>query len=46
MSNTDTQTYPTDLTIEVFADPVSYLALFGIEAEVIVEPSTELATAA
>ncbi len=40
-----TETGATDPT-EVFADPVTYLARFGIEAHLVGEARSELATAA
>lgn len=45
MRTTDTQTPITDTT-EVFTDPVSYLARFGIEASLVEEAQEDLATAA
>jgi hypothetical protein len=45
MEKTDTPTTCTNSTI-VFADPVSYLARFGIEASLVEETQSELATAA
>lgn len=41
----DTQSTVADST-HVFADPVSYLARFGIEASLVETPQPELATAA
>jgi hypothetical protein len=45
MRTNDIQTTPEE-TAEIFTDPVSYLAGFGIEAQLVEEPTLDLATAA